>query len=357
MNSCRICGLDVEEGDICQECSSQGNTGPSSSVAMKINKKTLIVFSSLVAVLFLFLFGFFFFNQMLESEGLRGMNTVLENAGAVSVKAGISGNNSKAGNLAVAYDITKQTNRPPIRDLNGYLKWMHENTAEEVDFITARWGLASKYIESKELVGDRVIEAFLLTPREHFVRKPNIARAYDDSWLPIGHGATITDPDVVAMMTTSLEIEPQHRVLEIGTGSGYQSAILSHLSNYVFSIEIIEPLAKETDELYTSLEADYPTYKNIHRKLDDGFYGWEEYAPFDRIIITCGIDHVPPPLIQQLSNDGIIVAPLGPPGRQYIMQMRKEETEDKKIKLTRRDVYSGMSVSFIPFRDKKGQAY
>ncbi|RPJ07705.1 MAG: protein-L-isoaspartate O-methyltransferase [Spirochaetaceae bacterium] len=234
---------------------------------------------------------------------------------------------------------------------------MMERTKETAEHLGARWDLSRIYIGSNELVGDRVISAFLLAPREHFVRKVNLARAYDDSWLPIGYGATITDPDVVAMMTTSLDLQPHHRVLEIGTGSGYQSAILSRLSNFVYTIEIIEPLARETDELYASLEADYPTYRNIHRKLDDGFYGWEEYAPFDRIIITCAIDHVPPPLIKQLSMDGIIVAPIGPPGRQYIMQIRKVLTADNKVTLTRRDVYDGLSVVFIPFRDERGKSY
>ena len=97
--------------------------------------------------------------------------------------------------------------------------------------------------------------------------------------------------------------------------------------------------------------------ENIRRKLDDGYYGWEEIAPFDRIIITCAIDHVPPPLIKQLSIDGIIVAPIGPPSRQHIMQMRKIIDEENKLKLTRDDVYNGLSVSFIKFRDKEGKSY
>jgi protein-L-isoaspartate(D-aspartate) O-methyltransferase len=159
------------------------------------------------------------------------------------------------------------------------------------------------------------------------------------------------------MMTTTLDVKPGSRVLEIGTGSGYQSAILSNLSNFVFSIEIIKPLQAETDALYASLSATYPQYKNIHRKLGDGYYGWEEYAPFDRIIVTCAIDHLPPPLLRQLAPGGIMVVPLGPPGRQHIMEVKKTTDATGAEVLKRRDVYNGGGVKFIPFRDEKGSSY
>ncbi|TFG62355.1 MAG: protein-L-isoaspartate O-methyltransferase, partial [Spirochaetales bacterium] len=257
----------------------------------------------------------------------------------------------------VVYDITGIMELPPVDNKETYVEWMANHTKEKPEYLAARWDLAYTFITTEELTGEPMIRAFLLTPREHFVREQNIGRAYEDTWLPIGYGATITDPDVVSMMTTSLKVEPQHKVLEIGTGSGYQSAILSHLSNYVYTIEIIEPLYQETDTLYKKLSPDYPTYQNIRRKLADGFYGWDEYAPFDRIIVTCAIDHLPPPLIKQLSNNGIIVVPIGPPGRQQIMQITKTVDENNNISLKRRDVYNGVGVKFIPFRDETGKSY
>jgi protein-L-isoaspartate(D-aspartate) O-methyltransferase len=175
--------------------------------------------------------------------------------------------------------------------------------------------------------------------------------------MPVGWGATITDPDVVSMMTTTLDVKPDSKVLEIGTGSGYQSAILSHLTDYVYSIEIIEPLYRETNALYNELTPSYPNYSNIRRKLGDGFFGWEKYAPFDRIIVTCAIDHLPPPLIQQLNPGGIMVVPLGPPGRQNIMEVKKTVDDKGNVSLTRRDVYNGLGVRFIPFRSDSGQSY
>lgn len=254
------------------------------------------------------------------------------------------------------YKVASKMGTMPWENLHDYLTYMQANTKETVEHLTARYRLAEKYIESKELQGN-AIEGFLRTPREDFVRDFNMSKAYADSWLPIGYGATITDPDVVSMMTTTLDVQPNHRVLEIGTGSGYQSGILSNLSDYVFSIEIIEPLQKETDELYNKLANDYPQYKNIHRKLGDGYYGWEEYGPFDRIIVTCAIDHLPPPLLRQLSPGGIMVVPLGPPGRQHIMEVKKTVDEQGNEVLKRRDVYNGLQVKFIPFRDEKGSSY
>ena len=276
-----------------------------------------------------------------------------------------NGNNT-AGNLTAeetenrleaAYDIEAGLADVPLSSEEEFLNWMLNNTDEEEESLLARWQLSRDFIETVELVGDANIAAFLKTPREKFVRKANVSRAYEDTWLPIGYGATITDPDVVAMMTTALDVKPNHKVLEIGTGSGYQSAILSNLSPYIYTIEIIQPLYYQTDDLYEMLESDYPSYKQIVRKLGDGFYGWEKYAPFDRIIVTCSIDHLPPPLIKQLSANGIMVVPLGPPGRQFIMEVKKSIDENGNVVLKRRDVYNGLSVKFIPFRHESGENY
>lgn len=258
--------------------------------------------------------------------------------------------------LPVAFNVESRIGTLPWENETDYLSYMEANTGEAEDMLKARYALATRFIGTRELQGNAV-EAFLRTPREHFVRERNLSRAYEDTWMPIGYGATITDPDVVSMMTTSLDIKPGHRVLEIGTGSGYQSAIISNMTNQVYSIEIIAPLSKETDELYTSLTPKYPQYANIHRKMGDGYYGWEEHAPFDRIIVTCAIDHLPPPLLRQLAPEGIMVVPLGPPGRQHIMEVSKTKDADGNDVLKRRDVYNGLQVKFIPFRDESGTSY
>jgi protein-L-isoaspartate(D-aspartate) O-methyltransferase len=150
---------------------------------------------------------------------------------------------------------------------------MRNNLNDIPGFLEDRWNLAQDFVLSSELKRPEDVEAFLLAPREHFVRAQNKGFEYADTWLPIGYGATITDPDVVAMMTTTLSINPGDRVLEIGTGSGYQSTILSYLTSEVYTIEIIKPLFIETDHLHRDLEKFYPSYSSIGRKLGDGYYG------------------------------------------------------------------------------------
>jgi protein-L-isoaspartate(D-aspartate) O-methyltransferase len=258
---------------------------------------------------------------------------------------------------AKKYDGPALAQSMPIETKEVWLSWMRSNRNDNPVFLESRWALAQDFVHTSELKRPEDVRAFLLAPREHFVREANRGREYADSWLPIGYGATITDPDVVAMMTTSLDIKPGERVLEIGTGSGYQSAILSYLAQDVYTIEIIKPLYIETDKLYRDLEKTYPSYSGISRKLGDGYYGWEKYAPFDKIVVTCAIDHIPPPLLKQLKPGGIMVLPLGPPQRQYIMEVKKEVAEDGTITLNRRDVYNGLRVKFIPFRDELGSSY
>jgi len=359
MPSCPICGNDVISKGICDECQNDRKKATTRTINIKSSKVTLLILMLTVIIIFLGLFIFFQITRTLQVESLGiVMDKLQKNEDSIDNSTSqLLSSQANYVNEGFQYDITKISQYPPLTDKNQYINWMLANTTEDINFLSSRWDLSQRYIKTKELVGENVIYAFLRTPRENFVRQHNRSRAYDDTWLPIGWGATITDPDVVSMMTTALYVEPDHKVLEIGTGSGYQSAILSNLTNYVYTIEIIEPLAISTDSLYTGLEIEYPTYKNIKRKLADGFYGWEEYAPFDRIIITCAIDHVPPPLIKQLSLDGIIVAPIGPPGRQHIMQMRKIVNDENKVVLTRKDVYNGVSVRFIPFRDKTGKSY
>ena len=255
------------------------------------------------------------------------------------------------------YDGPRLADSMPFETKETWLSWMSRNRNDDPQFLEERWNWAQELIETSELKRPEDVRAFLLTPREHFVRAMNKGYEYANTWLNIGYGATITDPDVVSMMTTTLNIHPGDKVLEIGTGSGYQSAILSYLTKDVYTIEIIKPLFLETDALYRDLEKAFPSYSVINRKLGDGYYGWEEFAPFDKIIVTCAIDHIPPPLLRQLKSGGIMVLPLGPPNRQYIMEIVKHEDEDGTITLSRRDVYNGLSVKFIPFRDEAGSSY
>ena len=375
-DSCPGCGNDVDRRGLCPECLREigSRSGPNGySQSLVITMGSFVAAAVLIVGIIL---RFEFIPAGRHGEKIAGATelaflerevvTDVQKTDSDSQASPNSGDSpesvkeredAETGNSGVVYDITLIDERTPIDDVDEYLAWMTSHTREEANYLLERWELSRVYIDSKELVGDRVIEAFLRTPREHFVREHNLERAYADTWLRLAYGATITDPDVVSMMTTSLNPEPEHRVLEIGTGSGYQSAILSHLSNHVYTIEIIEPLSEETDDLYRSLYEDYPTYRNIRRKLGDGYFGWEERAPFDRIIVTCAIDHIPPPLLKQLAPNGVMVIPIGPPGRQYIMKITKEVNEEGQIELKRRDVYGGIWVKFIPFRDPEGTSY
>ncbi len=158
----------------------------------------------------------------------------------------------------------------------------------------------------REALDPRVLEALGRVPRHEFVPRRLRERAYANRPLPIGHSQTISQPYIVAIMTDLLDLEPRHRVLEIGTGSGYQAAILASLIDEVYSIEIIEPLGEEARERLARLGFD-----KVQLRIGDGYYGWEEHAPFDAIVVTAAASHIPPPLIQQLRPGGRMVIPVG----------------------------------------------
>jgi protein-L-isoaspartate(D-aspartate) O-methyltransferase len=258
--------------------------------------------------------------------------------------------------LPAPFDIEKRKDNPPLDSKSNFIKWRLSVSKEEEKYISARWDLAAEAIKRKEITEQRVLEAFLRTPREFFARQFNKARAYDDAALGIGYGQTISGPHLVAKMTNELNPAPGEKVLEIGTGSGYQSAIFAQLSNYVYSIEIIEPLSNETDKLYKSLFANYPELANVKRKIADGYFGWPEYAPFDRIAVTCGIDHIPPALIEQLAPDGIMLIPVGPPNGQTMLRVTKKVAPNGSYTIEREDVYKGRYYPvFVPFTSEGGK--
>jgi protein-L-isoaspartate(D-aspartate) O-methyltransferase len=160
----------------------------------------------------------------------------------------------------------------------------------------------------KPAFDDRVMSALGKVQRHRFVPGDQLHAAYANRPLPIGHGQTISQPYIVALMTDLMRLEPQHAVLEVGTGSGYQAAILAELARVVCTIEIIEPLANEAAARLQKLG-----YNRVRTKLGDGFYGWEECGPFDSIIVTAAAGRIPPPLIKQLKPGGRMVIPVGAP--------------------------------------------
>jgi protein-L-isoaspartate(D-aspartate) O-methyltransferase len=250
---------------------------------------------------------------------------------------------------APAFDITKRVGQPPTDNQSDYLQWMRANAPEDQDYLIAKWARAQAILANHDVTDTRIIEAFLRTPREYFFNAPGPGSAYANAVFGIGYGQTISSPHLVCHMTQAIDPQPNQRVLEIGTGSGYHSAILSELSNYVYTIEIVPQLAQQADARYTDLSKGYPEYANIKRKNADGYYGWPEYAPFDRIIVTAGIDHVPPDLLAQLAPGGIMVIPVGPPSGQTVLKISKEVQPDGSIAFVREDIYHGRKIGFVPF--------
>lgn len=187
-----------------------------------------------------------------------------------------------------------------------------------------------------------VLAAMGKVPRHEFVPADLREHAYDDSPLPIGHGQTISQPYVVAFMTEQLAPRPADKVLEIGTGSGYQAAVLSGLVKAVFTIEIIEPLAKQAAADLRRLG-----YSNVTVKAGDGYQGWPDAAPFDAIIVTCAPEHVPQPLVDQLRDGGRMIIPVGPAADQNLVLLRKSAG-----KVHRQAV---LPVRFVPMTGTAGK--
>lgn len=191
---------------------------------------------------------------------------------------------------------------------------------QKIDYSALQERLISEVLVPGGVTDKRVLDAVRQTARHAFVPADVRDQAYFDRALPIGQSQTISSPYIVAVMTQALDTKPEHKVLEIGTGSGYQAAVLSPLVEAVYSIEIVPELGAQAKKV---LEAQ--GYKNVFTKVGDGFLGWEEHAPFDRIIVTCSPEDVPKPLVDQLAEGGLMVIPVGERYQQMLYLMRKKE--------------------------------
>jgi len=243
---------------------------------------------------------------------------------------------------------------PPTTSKDAYIKWMVENRGEDPKALSMRWDRYVYCKANRDFYSIANERSFLLTPRDQFILKRDFNRAYERAFLDIGWGVTISGPLIVARMSSHLDLKPGEKVLEIGTGSGYQSSYLTHQTDKVYTIEIIKPLQERTRQLQDDMIArGYTELKAISSKHADGYYGWEENAPFDKIIVTCGVDHVPPPLLQQLKPNGLMVIPVGPPGAHVILKVMKQQKADGSIQVARSNVYNG-ATPFVPFTKLDG---
>jgi len=203
------------------------------------------------------------------------------------------------------------------------------------DYAAQRERMVKEQIVMRGVVEERVLAAMRKVPREEFVPEEYRAESYTDRPLPIGYDQTISQPFIVAFMTEELRPQSTHRVLEIGTGSGYQAAILAELVAEVYSVEIIEPLAKNAESTLQRLG-----YKNVYVRAGDGYKGWPEHAPFDSIIVTCAPERVPQPLIDQLKEGGRMIIPVGAKFAQelYLLEKKNGRLEQSAV----------LPVRFVP---------
>jgi protein-L-isoaspartate(D-aspartate) O-methyltransferase len=219
------------------------------------------------------------------------------------------------------------------------------NTAPQM--TEERWTLerqrmVDQQLRARDITSEPVLDAMRRVPRHLFVPEEERTSAYGDYPLPIGYSQTISQPYIVAFMTEALDVSKAHRVLEIGTGSGYQAAVLGELAGEVYTIEIVAPLAERARQTLASLG-----YKNVQVRAGNGYDGWPEAAPFDRIIVTAAPDEVPPALVQQLKVGGIMAVPVGV-GEQILQIMRRTEAGMTTIKT--------LPVRFVPMTGKgRGQ--
>jgi protein-L-isoaspartate(D-aspartate) O-methyltransferase len=205
-------------------------------------------------------------------------------------------------------------------------------------YKSARLNMVTVQIVDRGITDTAVLRAMRKVPRHMFVPKEFRKEAYDDNPLPIGYGQTISQPYIVAYMTEVANPGPQKKVLEVGTGSGYQAAVLAEIVKHVYSIEIVPELAKNASERLSAMG-----YRNVTVKFGDGYKGWKEYAPFDIIIVTAASDQVPQPLTEQLADGGKLIIPIGLPQEvQELILIEKKKGKLQKHRL--------IFVRFVPFK-------
>ena len=204
-------------------------------------------------------------------------------------------------------------------------------------YTGTREKMVEDQIESRGISNQPTLDAMKKVPRHKFVPPNLLDRAYDDGPLPIGYGQTISQPYIVAYMTAVIDPKPGQKILEIGTGSGYQAAVLAEIIDSVFTIEIVTELYKSSEKKLKELG-----YKNVLCKNADGYYGWKKYAPFDAIIVTAAAEYIPPPLIEQLKDGGKMIIPVGSPFlNQTLILVEKNGEEITTTSL--------LPVRFVPF--------
>lgn len=213
----------------------------------------------------------------------------------------------------------------------------------EKDYASQREKMVTEQIEARGIRDPQVLKVMRTVPRHQFVPEKLQNLAYGDHALPIGEGQTISQPYIVALMTEVIKPEKCIKVLEIGTGSGYQAAVLAELCQSVYTIEIIGSLGKRAERVLSGL------YKNVHVKIGDGYQGWPEAAPFDAILVTCAPTKVPRPLAEQLREGGRMVIPVGDAGAQELVVLIK-----KNGRLEQQAI---IPVLFVPMVDIKGKTY
>jgi protein-L-isoaspartate(D-aspartate) O-methyltransferase len=201
---------------------------------------------------------------------------------------------------------------------------------EEARYAARRTAMVRAVASSGYPFSDTVLKALAAVPRHLYVPKVDRDEGYENRNMGIGWGQTITNPFMVAKMTELLRLKDGDKVLEIGTGSGYHASVMAQVTPNVYTIEIVKPLAERTHEVLRSLGLD----PRVRHAIGDGYYGWKENAPYDRIVVTCGADHIPLPLIQQLKPGGIMIIPVGPPfQRQKVYMVEKTDTGEVKKKV------------------------
>ena len=228
---------------------------------------------------------------------------------------------------------------PPLGPAGAALLAAAAGAAQDTDWATLRARMVEQQIKARGIKNERVLRALATVPRHEFVPEAGRADAYRDGSLPIGHGQTISQPYIVALMTAEARPRPGHRVLEVGTGSGYQAAVLAELGREVYTVELAPALAEQAAERLKRLG-----YRHVHARAGDGYKGWPEAAPFDAVVVTCGADHVPEPLFEQLKPGGVLVIPVGKaPAGQSLLAIRKDAQGGR----TTRDLGP---VRFVPLR-------